>query len=95
MLRLGLTLSLLFLICNVSFAQENQKIHFDQYDVDGDHVKDKIWFDYSNGEHCCYTVHIKTTHDSSEYYYPFQVDGGYYQSLDKSCLLYTSDAADD
>ncbi len=84
MLRPGLTLSLLFLICAVSFAQEKQNIHFDQYDVDGDHVKDKIWFDYSNGEHCCYTVHIKTTHDSSEYFYPFQVDGGYYQSLDKS-----------
>ncbi len=49
----------------------------EEWDIDGDGRADEIYFDYSGGAHCCYTITIIMSTDSIERSYPFEMDGGY------------------
>ncbi len=55
-----------------------------KHDLDGDGEKDQIWFDYSQGAHCCYQIHIELSASGKEIYYPFDMDGGYLMGVDDS-----------
>ncbi len=67
---------------------QSQKINtqnwLDQFDLDGDGIKDHIYFDFSGGAHCCYKINIVLTSDKKERTFPFEMDGGYIGGIDNS-----------
>lgn len=56
----------------------------DTYDLDGDYVNDHIYFSYTGGGHCCYKINIVLSVDKKERKFPFEIDGGYINGIDKS-----------
>ena len=55
-----------------------------QFDIDGDGIKDHIYFDFSGGTHCCYKINIVLSSDKKERKFPFEMDGGYVWGVDNS-----------
>jgi hypothetical protein len=53
-------------------------------DIDGDGKYDDIYFSFSGGAHCCYTMGITLSSDSIAYDFPFSMDGGYTMGVDNS-----------
>jgi serine protease inhibitor len=54
------------------------------YDLDGDGHKDKIDYDYTGGENCCYQVSVTLTSTEKTLQLPFEVEGGYPTGLNLS-----------
>jgi len=55
-----------------------------EFDLDGDGKNDQIYFNYSQGAHCCYTINIALSSDTNETNFPFEMDGGYIFGVDNS-----------
>jgi hypothetical protein len=62
----------------------NSEYWIESFDLDGDHINDQIYFDFSGGAHCCYTINITLSSDKKEVKFPFEMDGGYIGSIDNS-----------
>lgn len=56
----------------------------ENFDLDGDSINDKIYFDFSEGAHCCYKINIVLSSDRKERNFPFEMDGGYEMGVDNS-----------
>lgn len=61
-----------------------EKRWLSSFDIDGDNTKDNIYFDFSGGGHCCYTITIYLSSDKKEWKFPFEMDGGYLTGVDNS-----------
>jgi hypothetical protein len=53
-----------------------------KFDIDGDGLSDPVSFDYTEGVHCCYRIHITLSSDNIERNFPFELDGGYLAGVD-------------
>jgi len=53
-------------------------------DLDGDGISDEIYFDFTNGAHCCYLLSLDLSSSDGVIDYPFEMDGGYVMGVDGS-----------
>lgn len=63
---------------------EESQSFLENRDLDGDGKSDKIFFDYTQGAHCCYLMSLMLSSDSLVIKYPFEMDGGYLFGVDGS-----------
>lgn len=54
------------------------------YDFDEDQKIDSIFYTYSGGAHCCYTLSIKLSSNQERTEIPYLIEGGYLGGLDLS-----------
>ena len=59
-----------------AFIEESRN-YLENRDFDGDNLSDFLYFDYSGGAHCCYTMSLKLSTLEDTLHYPFEMDGGY------------------
>ncbi|MDX2361038.1 MAG: WG repeat-containing protein [Crocinitomicaceae bacterium] len=89
-----ITLILLSILCagcqtseedpNDVFPEINLENFMEGHDIDGDGIADLISFDFTQGAHCCYLLHLELSSDTLHYEFPFQMDGGYLFGPDDS-----------
>ena len=53
-------------------------------DLDGDEKDDLISFDFTEGAHCCYRLHVSLSSVNKEQAFPFNMDGDYVWGVDGS-----------
>ena len=63
---------------------QTEEFNLSGFDLDGDGKNDPIWFDYSEGAHCCYTPNILMSNTGDTLSFPFEMDGGYVMGVDNS-----------
>ena len=69
----------------VKITDKNAPLNWlDTFDLDGDGKNEHVYFDYTNGGHCCYIINIALTSDSQTRKFPFKIDGGYISGVDNS-----------
>jgi len=62
----------------------NEDYKLKDYDFDGDGRIDELYFDFTEGAHCCYMPRILISSSQKTYRYPFLMDGGYEFGVDLS-----------
>lgn len=69
---------------NMVGANKTRPDWLDTFDLDGDSINDRIYFDFTGGAHCCYKINIVLSSDKMERKFPFEMDGGYVGGVDNS-----------